>query len=106
MKQDEIEEMNRLIEFDFLIKSTNNILLTLHNLFDLLAVQDSQESSPAPQSESINSSVLSLLYGPVLTSVHDYWKNHLGNVCQIVDFLSFLLVSLGHWELESKSKSN
>ena len=26
--------------------------------------------------ESINSSVLSLLYGPTLTSVHDYWKNH------------------------------
>ena len=61
-----MEEMNRLIEFDFLIKSTNNILLTLHNLFDLLAVQDSQESSPAPQSESINSSVLSLLYSPTL----------------------------------------
>ena len=29
--------------------------------------------SPGPQFESINSSVLSLLYGP---SVHDYWKNH------------------------------
>ena len=40
--------------------------------FDLLAVQDSQESSPAPQSESINSLALSLLYGPTLTSVHDY----------------------------------
>ena len=25
---------------------------------------------------SINSSVLSLLYGPSLTSIHDYWKNH------------------------------
>ena len=34
------------------------------------------ESSPAPQFESINSSVLSLLYGPTLTFVHDYWKNH------------------------------
>ena len=42
--------------------------------FDLLAVspRDSQESSPAPQFESINSSVLSLLYGPTLTSIHDY----------------------------------
>ena len=38
--------------------------------------RDSQESSPAPQLESINSLVLSLLYGPTLTSVHDYWKNH------------------------------
>ena len=36
----------------------------------------SQESSPAPQLESISSSVLSLLYGPALTSLHDCWKNH------------------------------
>jgi len=34
--------------------------------------RDSQESSPAPQFESINSSALSLLYGPTLTSTHDY----------------------------------
>ena len=26
--------------------------------------------------KSINSLVLSLLYGPTLTSIHDYWKNH------------------------------
>ena len=26
--------------------------------------------------ESINSSALSLLYGPTLTPIHDYWKNH------------------------------
>ena len=46
------------------------------NLFDLLTVQgDSQESSLGPQFESINSSALSLLYGPTLTSVHDYWKH-------------------------------
>ena len=35
----------------------------------------SQESSPA-QFESLSFSALSLLYGPPLTSVHDYWKNH------------------------------
>ena len=29
-----------------------------------LAIQGTQESSPAPQFESINSSTLSLLYGP------------------------------------------
>ena len=28
------------------------------------------------QFKSINSSVLSSLYGPTLTSIHDYWKNH------------------------------
>ena len=43
--------------------------------FDLLAIQ-SQESSPTPQLEIISSSVLSLIYGPTLTSIHDYWKNH------------------------------
>ena len=32
--------------------------------------------SPAPQCESISSSALSLLYGPTLTFVHDYWENH------------------------------
>ena len=43
----------------------------------LLAVQgDSQESSPTPQFKSINSLVLSFLYSPTLTSIHDYWKNH------------------------------
>ena len=29
-----------------------------------------------PQLKSINSSALSLLYSPPLTSIHDYWKNH------------------------------
>ena len=35
-----------------------------------------EESSPAPQFESINSAALSLLYDPTLTSIHGYWKNH------------------------------
>ena len=38
--------------------------------------RDSQESSPTPQFKSINSSALSFLYSPNLTSIHDYWKNH------------------------------
>ena len=41
---------------------------------DLLAVQGTQESSPAPQFKNINSSVLSFLYSPTLTSIHEYWK--------------------------------
>ena len=41
-----------------------------------LSARDSQESSPTPQFKSINSSVLSFLYSPTLTSIHDYWKNH------------------------------
>ena len=38
--------------------------------------RDSQQSSPASQFKNINSSMLRLLYGPTLTSIHDYWKNH------------------------------
>ena len=40
------------------------------------SARDSQESSPTPQFKSINYSVLGFLYGPTLTSIHDYWKNH------------------------------
>ena len=38
--------------------------------------RDSQESSPTPKLKSINFLVLSFLYSPTLTSIHDYWKNH------------------------------
>ena len=38
--------------------------------------RESQESSPTPQFKSINSSVLSFLHSPTLTSIHDHWKNH------------------------------
>ena len=45
--------------------------------FDLLVVQWTLiKSFLIPQFKSINSSVLSLLYGPTLTSIHDYWINH------------------------------
>ena len=36
----------------------------------------SQESSLTPQFKSINSLVFSFFYGPTLTSIYDYWKNH------------------------------
>ena len=44
--------------------------------FDPCSPRDSQESSPAPQFKSINSSALSLLHSPTLTSIHEHWKNH------------------------------
>ena len=43
--------------------------------FDLLAVQGTQESPSSPRFKSINSSALSLLHSPTLTSIHDHWKN-------------------------------
>ena len=53
--------------------------------------RDSQESSPATQFESIISSALSLLYGPTLTSMHDYWKNHALTTQTFVGKVSSLL---------------
>ena len=38
--------------------------------------RDSQESSPTPCFKSINILALSCLYGPTLTSIHDYWTDH------------------------------
>jgi len=37
--------------------------------------RDTQESPPTPQFKSINSSELSFLYSPTLTSIRGYWKN-------------------------------
>ena len=42
----------------------------------LCSTKDSQESSPTPQFKTTNSSALSFVYSPTLTSIHDYWKNH------------------------------
>ena len=61
-------------------------------------IQDSQESSPTPYFKSINSSALSLLYGPILTSIHDYWKNHsfdYTDLCQQSNVSIFLIHCLG-----------
>ena len=38
--------------------------------------RDSQESSSTTQFKSINSSALSFLHSPTLTSIHDHRKNH------------------------------
>ena len=46
------------------------------------------DSSLAPQFESSRSLASSLLYGPTLTSVHDYWKNH---SFDYMDFVSKVL---------------
>ena len=50
------------------------------------------KSSPAPQFEGINSLAFSLIYGPTLTFVHDYWKNHsfdYTDLCQQSDVSAF-----------------
>ena len=47
---------------------------------------------PAPHIESTNSSALSLLYGPTLEAINDYWKNHSFNymdLCRQDDVSAF-----------------
>ena len=63
---------------------------------DLLAVQGTLKS--LLQFKSINSSVLSFLYGPTLTSTHDYWKKHsfdYMDLCQQSDISAFLTSCVG-----------
>ena len=65
--------------FSFIISPSNEYsgLISFRiDWFDLHAVEGTLKSSPTPQFKSISSSALSLLYGPTLTSIHDYWKNH------------------------------
>ena len=56
--------------------------------------RDSKESYPAPQFKSINSLVLSLFYGPTLTSVHDYWKNRSFDYTDFVSKVISLLFNM------------
>ena len=57
--------------------SEHSVLISFRiHWFDLVVVQDILKSPLAPQFKSINNLALSLLYGPTLTSTHDYWKNH------------------------------
>ena len=65
--------------FSFSISPSNEysrLIFFRMDWFDLLAVQGTPKSSPTPQFKSINSLVLSFLYSPTLTSIHDHWKNH------------------------------
>ena len=66
--------------FSFSISHFNEysglISLSIDWLDSPCSPRDSQESSPTPQFKSIRSLALSFLYGPTLTSILDYWKNH------------------------------
>ena len=56
--------------------------------------RDSQQSSPTPQLKSTNSLVLSFLYGPILTFIHDYWKNQTLTIWTSVDKVMSLLFNM------------
>ena len=72
-------EVAKVLEFQFSIipsKEHPGLISFRMDWLDLLAVQGTHKSSPTPQFKGINSSALSLLHSPTLTSTHDYWKNH------------------------------
>ena len=65
--------------FSFSISPSNEHpeLIFRTDWLDLLAVQGTlKRLLPTPQFKSINSSALSFLHSPTLTSIHDHWKNH------------------------------
>ena len=69
----------KYLSFSFSISPSNEysrLISFRMDWLDLLAVQGTLESSPAPQCKSINSLVLSFLYLSTLTSIYDYWKDH------------------------------
>ena len=72
-----LHQVDKVSEVSFSISPSNEYsgLISFRiDWFDLFAVQGTLKSLLQHQFESINSSVLSLLYGPTLTSIHDYWK--------------------------------
>jgi len=72
-------QVAKVLEFQLQYQSFQWIFSVIPlGLTGLISVQssDSQEFYPALQFESISSLMLNLLHGPIVTSVHDYWKNH------------------------------
>ena len=62
--------------FSFSISPSNEYPGLISFRMDLLAIQGTLKSPPTPQFKSISFSMLSFLYSPTLTSIHDQWKNH------------------------------
>ena len=56
-----------------------------------------QQSSPTPQLKSISSLAFRLLYGPTLTSIHDYWKTTVLTIQTFVGKLMSLLFNMLSW---------
>ena len=94
--------------FSFIINLSNEYSVIQHwfplgltGLISLLS-RDSQVYSPVPQFKSIDSLALSLLYGPTLISIYNYWINHSSDymltICWLLSAkwcLFFLICCLG-----------
>ena len=65
---------------------------------DLLAVQGTLKSLLQHHNSKANSLVLSFLYSPTLTSIHDHWKNHaLTRWTFVGKVMSLLLICCHGW---------
>ena len=92
-----LHQMTKVLEFQLQHSLSNEhpgLISFRMDWLDLLAVQGTQESSPTPQFKSINSSVLSFLYSPTLTSVCDYWKTIALTRCTFVGKVMSLLFNM------------
>ena len=73
--------------------------------FNFLGVQGTLKSPLISQFESINSLVLSLLYGPTLTFVHVYWKTMASPVRMFGKVTSLLFNTLSRFVIAFLSRS-
>ena len=72
-----LHQVTKYWSFNFSISPSNEysgLIFFSMDWLDLLAVQETFKSSPTVQFKSINSWVLSFLYDPIVTSIHDYWR--------------------------------
>ena len=77
--------------------------------FDLLALEGLSGVFSGLIVKSINSWALSLIYGPTLTSIYDYWKNHsfdCMDLCQQSDVSAFNMLSRFLNSLSSKRQAS
>ena len=72
-----LHEVDKLLEFSLSIipsKEIPGLISFRMDWLDLLTVQGTLKSPPAPQFKSINSLALSFLHSSTPTSIHDHWK--------------------------------
>ena len=80
--------------FNFSIRASNEysgLILLRINRFDLLAAQRALKSLFQHQFEGNNSPALSLSYGPSLTFIYEYWKNH--SFDYIINSQNFIIIN-------------
>ena len=84
--------------FDFSISPSDvysGLISFRMNWLDLLAVQGTLQSLlQHHSSKASNFSALSLLYGPILISIHNYWKNHSFDHMDFVGKVMSLLLNM------------